>query len=99
MIHQPPSHESGDVAWSVTRDVEALEQTAPPQRDRVVILQELERTQTSRPHESSKCNLVSEVGFIFTQAQRYSVGFSKGAGAQAINTVRSSPASRYLWIC
>ena len=32
-------------------------------------------------------------------AQCYSVGFSKGAGAQAINTVRSSPASRCLWIC
>jgi hypothetical protein len=32
-------------------------------------------------------------------AQRYSVGFSNGAGAQATNTVRSSPASRCLWIC
>lgn len=48
MIHQPLSHKSGVVAGGVTRDVEALEQTVPPQRDWVVILQELEGTHTSR---------------------------------------------------
>src|SRR5277367_3234454 len=67
MIHQSLCHESGVVAGSVTRDVEAFEHTPPPQRDWVVILQELERTHTSRPHESAEGDVVRVVGFNSTQ--------------------------------